>query len=98
MRYIAIKIVLDPALGLSSNMMPIFSPAVCRHNSSNSHILKTMNSQPKNPQAVVHNINNTNGNNYVNNAITYTTPGARQSVLKSMQKVKIKLALHVTYP
>ncbi len=35
-----------------------------------------MNSQPTNTQAVVHNINNTNGNNYVNHAITATTHGA----------------------
>ena len=35
-----------------------------------------MNSQPRNAQAVVYNINNTNGNNYVNNSITSTTPGA----------------------
>ncbi len=35
-----------------------------------------MNSQPIHPQSVVYNINNTNGNNYVNNYITSTTPGA----------------------
>ncbi len=35
-----------------------------------------MNSQPNNPQAVVYNINKTNGNNYVKNPITATTPGA----------------------
>ena len=35
-----------------------------------------MNSQPNHPQSVVYNINNTNGNNYVNNSITSTTPGA----------------------
>ena len=35
-----------------------------------------MNYQPNNPQSVVYNINNTNGNNYVNNSITSTTPGA----------------------
>ena len=34
-----------------------------------------MNSQPNNPQSVVYNINNTNGNNYVNNSITAATPG-----------------------
>jgi hypothetical protein len=34
-----------------------------------------MNSQPNNPQAVVHNINNTNGNNYVNHALPATSPG-----------------------
>ena len=35
-----------------------------------------MNSQPIHPKSVVYNINNTNGNNYVNNSITSTTPGA----------------------
>ena len=36
-----------------------------------------MNSQRNNPQSVVYNINNTNGNNnFVNNSITSTTPGA----------------------
>ena len=35
-----------------------------------------MNSQPTNAQAVVYNINNTFGNNYVNHAITATTPEA----------------------
>jgi hypothetical protein len=35
-----------------------------------------MNSQLNNPQAVVYNINNTHGNNYVNHAITATTPEA----------------------
>jgi hypothetical protein len=35
-----------------------------------------MNSQPNNPLAVVYDINNTNGNNYVNKSITSTTPGA----------------------
>ena len=35
-----------------------------------------MNSQPTNAQAVVYNINNTNGNNYVNHAITATSHGA----------------------
>ena len=32
-----------------------------------------MNAQPNNPQTVVYNINNTNGNNYVNHAVTATT-------------------------
>ena len=35
-----------------------------------------MNSQPTNAQAVVYNINNTNGNNYVNHAITAASHGA----------------------
>ncbi len=35
-----------------------------------------MTSQTNNLQAVVYNINNTNGNNYVNHAIMTTTPGA----------------------
>ena len=34
-----------------------------------------MNSRPNNLQSVVYNINNTNGNNYVNNSITAATPG-----------------------
>jgi len=34
-----------------------------------------MSSQQNNPQSVVYNINNTNGNNYVNNSITAATPG-----------------------
>ena len=34
-----------------------------------------MKPQPTNTQAVVYNINNTNGNNYVNHAITATTHG-----------------------
>ena len=40
-----------------------------------------MNSQPTNAQAVVYNINNTNGNNYVNHAITATTHGATMAEL-----------------
>ena len=35
-----------------------------------------MNGQPSNPQAVVYNISNTNGNNYVNQASMATTPEA----------------------
>ena len=38
-----------------------------------------MNAQPNNPQAVVYNISNTNGNNYVNHAITATTPEAARA-------------------
>jgi hypothetical protein len=57
-------------------MRPIFSPAICQHNSLNSHNCKIINAQPTNPQAVVYNINNTNGNNYVNCAITATTTEA----------------------
>jgi len=40
-----------------------------------------MNSQPTNAQAVVYNINNTNGNNYVNHAITATSHGATMAEL-----------------
>ena len=40
-----------------------------------------MNSQPTNAQAVVYNINNTNGNNYVNHAIMATTQGATMAEL-----------------
>ncbi len=38
-----------------------------------------MNAKPNNPHAVVHNISNTNGNNYVNHAITTTTPEAARA-------------------
>ena len=38
-----------------------------------------MNAQPNNPQTVVYNINNTNGNNYVNHAIMATTPEATRA-------------------
>jgi len=41
-----------------------------------------MNSQPTNAQAVVYNISNTNGNNYVNHAITATTHGATMAELR----------------
>jgi hypothetical protein len=41
-----------------------------------------MNSQPTNAQAVVYNINNTNGNNYVNHAIMATTHGAMAELPK----------------
>ena len=40
-----------------------------------------MNSQPTNAQAVVYNINDTNGNNYVNHAITATTQRATMAEL-----------------
>ncbi len=40
-----------------------------------------MNSQPTNAQSVVYNINNTNGNNYVNHAIAATTHGATMAEL-----------------
>ena len=52
-----------------------------------------MNAQPNNPQTVVYNINNTNGNNYVNHAVMATTTQG-QNVQKSMRKVKIKHVLH----
>ncbi len=42
---------------------------------------KKLNSQPTNAQAVVYNINNTNGNNYVNHAIMATTNGATMAEL-----------------
>ena len=38
-----------------------------------------MNAQPNNPQTVVYNINNTNGNNYVNHAVTATTAEAARA-------------------
>jgi len=38
-----------------------------------------MNSQPNNPQAVVYNLSNTNGNNYVNHAITTKIPEATRA-------------------
>ena len=38
-----------------------------------------MNAQPNNPQTVVYNINNTNGNNYVNHAVTATTAEATRT-------------------
>ncbi len=38
-----------------------------------------MNSQPNNLQAVVYNIRNANGINYVNHAITTTTPEAARA-------------------
>ena len=38
-----------------------------------------MNAQPNNPQAVVYNISNANGNNYVNHAITATTHEATRT-------------------
>ncbi len=38
-----------------------------------------MNAQPNNPQTVVYNISYTNGNNYVNHAITATTPEASRA-------------------
>ena len=38
-----------------------------------------MNAQPNNPQTVVYNINNTNGNNYVNHAVTATTAEAART-------------------
>ena len=38
-----------------------------------------MNAQPNNPQAVIYNISNTNGNNYVNHAITATAPEAARA-------------------
>ena len=53
-----------------------------------------MNSQPNNPQSVVYNINNTNGNNYVNNSITSTTLGATMAELpKGHAESPIKIAL-----
>ena len=54
-----------------------------------------MKPQPTNTQAVVYNINNTNGNNYVNHVITATTQGPQwQSYLKGTRKVKITIARH----
>ncbi len=38
-----------------------------------------MNAKPNNQQAVVYNISNSNGNNYVNHAITATTPEAARA-------------------
>ena len=38
-----------------------------------------MNAQSNNPQTVVYNINNTNGNNYVNRAVTATTAEAART-------------------
>ena len=38
-----------------------------------------MNAQPNSPQAVVYNISNTNGNNYVNQASTATIPDATRA-------------------
>ncbi len=38
-----------------------------------------MNAWPNNSQAVVYNISNANGNNYVNHAITTTTPEASRA-------------------
>ena len=38
-----------------------------------------MNAQPNNPQTVVYNINNTNGNNYVNHAVMATTAEAARA-------------------
>jgi hypothetical protein len=51
-----------------------------------------MNAQPNNPQAVVYNINNTNGNNYVNNAITTTTPEAARAECPTEHEESIKQA------
>ena len=49
-----------------------------------------MKPQPTNTQAVVYNINNTNGNNYVNNSITSTTPGATMAECSKEHLVKSK--------
>ena len=54
-----------------------------------------MNAQPNNPQTVVYNINNTNGNNYVNHAVTATIDEiARTECPKEHAKSQIKCALH----
>ena len=54
-----------------------------------------MNARPNNPQAVVYNISNTKGNNYVNHAImSQQLRPQGQSVLQRTQKVKSKQDLH----
>ncbi len=47
----------------------------------NNHSLyyETMNAQPNNQQAVLYNISNANGNNYVNHTIMATTPEAARA-------------------
>lgn len=50
-----------------------------------------MNGQPSSPQAVVYNISNTNGNNYVN--ATPSEPQG-QSVLQGTRTVRRKRELH----
>ena len=50
-----------------------------------------MNAQSNNPQTVVYNINNTNGNNYVNHAVMDTTAeAARTECLKEHAKSQNK--------
>ena len=51
-----------------------------------------MKAQPNNPHAVVHNISNTNGNNYVNHTITATTLEARRAECPTEQSDSQKQA------
>ena len=52
-----------------------------------------MNAKPNNQQAVVYNISNANGSNYVNHAITATTPEAAKAKVKSKQDLHHSLLL-----